>query len=179
MELAFWKLKRWRAVIDYEGLYEVDWLCNVRSLNYKGTGLTNIKTPYLTKYGYLQVRLFKDGKGKGFFSHRLGLLAWVANPEKKRCVNHKTHIRTKNNVFTQLEWATHKENTKDAQEFGSHFIPALRGEKHGNAKFSDATIDKVFELRALGYLHREIGADLSMSKAHVSKILLGKIRKRQ
>jgi hypothetical protein len=178
MKKAIWKLKRWRAVVDYEGLYEVDWRCNVRSLNWKRTGLTKIMTPSLTKDGYFVVGLMKDCKQQNFLEHRLGMLAWIPNPENKRCVNHKTHTRTDNNVFTQLEWVTHKENNKDAKEFGS-YANRPKGEKHYNAKFSDATIDKVFELRALGYLHREIGAKLSMSRPYVSDILNGRFRKRQ
>lgn len=178
MKRQTWKLKRWRAVIDYEGLYEVDWHCNVRSLNYNGTGKTKVLTGALTKEGYWRVTLWKDAIKKNFYNHRLGMKAWIPNPENKPCVNHKTHTLTSNNVFTELEWCTHKENTKDAKDFGS-FANMLKGENNPNAKFSDATIKRVHELRAIGLLQREIGAEVSMSQPNVSMILSGNSRKRQ
>jgi hypothetical protein len=199
MELAFWNglktvfydiwtINRWRPVVGYEGLYEVDWLCNVRTLNWQGTGRTKIIAANLRKDGYLQVNLSKNGIREQLLNHRVGMEAWIPNPENKRCVNHKTHVKTDNNVFTELEWATHKENTKDAQEFGSfanmskgekHSRLCAKGEKHGRCKFSDATIDRVHELRALGHLLREISKELSMSPRHVSYILSGKLRNHQ
>ena len=66
-------------------------------------------SPRITKRGYLEVHLCKDGFGKVFRIHRLVAEAYIPNPENKPEVNHKDENKT-NNCINNLEWSTPKEN---------------------------------------------------------------------
>ncbi len=49
------------------------------------------------------------------YIHRLVALKYIPNPENKRTVNH-IDGNPKNNHMSNLEWATHGENTKHAYD---------------------------------------------------------------
>lgn len=70
-------------------------------------------TQQIDKQGYRVISINK----KGFKIHRLVALAFLDNPDSKRCVNHKDGIKSNNNV-NNLEWATHSENIKHAHRTG-------------------------------------------------------------
>ena len=103
----------WKAIVNYEGLYEVSNLGRVRSLNYKRTGKIKVLRPRPSKLGYLDIRLSKNGKVKPFKVHRLVAYAFIPNdnPIEKTQVNHKDFNR-QNNSVENLEWVSHKENIK-------------------------------------------------------------------
>ncbi len=58
---------------------------------------------------YERVVLFKDGKNKKFFIHRLIAIAYIPNPLNKPHINHIDNNGL-NNCISNLEWVTHKEN---------------------------------------------------------------------
>tara|TARA_R110002126_G_scaffold221585_1_gene366802 strand:+ start:29 stop:508 length:480 start_codon:yes stop_codon:yes gene_type:complete len=59
--------------------------------------------------GYMTVGLYKNGKKKMFQVHRLLAIAFIPNPENKRCVDHINGIRDDNRL-ENLRWVTNKEN---------------------------------------------------------------------
>ena len=95
----------WKPVKDYEGLYEVSNIGNIRSITrYKKT-----LKPILNKFGYLYVTLYKNKKSSIKKIHRLVAEAFIPNDENKREVNHKSGIKIDNRVCN-LEWSTSQEN---------------------------------------------------------------------
>lgn len=98
-------MENWKPVAGYEGLYEVSDMGRVRSL------VTNrVLKPGYNNCGYIQVLLCKSGHRKNALIHRLVANAFVPNPDMKPCVNHLDENK-KNNVASNLEWCTYKENS--------------------------------------------------------------------
>lgn len=101
--------EEWRDIDGYEGLYMVSNKGNVKSLNYKKTGKEGILKPHKTNWGYLRVRLCKDGKSKNYLIHRLVAQAFCENPKGYKDVNHKDENK-QNNKASNLEWCTSSYN---------------------------------------------------------------------
>ena len=107
----------WRDIKGYEGRYQVSNIGRVKSLDRtiaKKNGLKQtirgrILKPKTERKGYLRVVLNDSGKMKSFFVHRLVCEAFHENPKNKPCVNHIDENKA-NNVASNLEWCTFKEN---------------------------------------------------------------------
>ena len=99
----------WKDIDEFECLYQISNLGNVKSLNYNRTGKERNLKPLIDKDGYLQVNLYKNGKLKTFRIHRLVANAFLENPDDKSDVNHKDENKI-NNCLTNLEWMTRKDN---------------------------------------------------------------------
>lgn len=100
----------WKDVKDYEKLYWVSNLGNVKSKKKK-------LKPILNKRGYYKVELSKNGKQKRYFIHRLVAINFIDNPYNKEQVNHKDGCKT-NNCVDNLEWCTNLENQRHAIKNG-------------------------------------------------------------
>lgn len=103
----------WKDVPLYEGFYQVSNKGNVRNLavySYKYKRVIKRKAPRMlmqdtTHDGYKRVRLSLYGEKKHFTVHRLVAEAFIPNPDKLPCVNHKDET-TDNNTVENLEWCT-------------------------------------------------------------------------
>ena len=65
--------------------------------------------PCKTPKGYLKVWLYKNGKRKMFYVHRLVAQAFLENPDALPMVNHKDFDKTNNDVGN-LEYCTARYN---------------------------------------------------------------------
>ena len=94
----------WKDIRGYEGLYQVSDMGRV-------FGLTSNKfvKPYLNNNGYLKIDLYKNGKCKHFYVHRLVAEAYLINLNNYPQVNHKDEIKT-NNCVGNLEFCDSKYN---------------------------------------------------------------------
>lgn len=59
--------------------------------------------------GYLQVKLFKAGKGYTIKIHRLVAETFLENPENYPCINHIDECKA-NNAVSNLEWCSYQYN---------------------------------------------------------------------
>lgn len=104
----------WKDINDYEELYQISNLGNIKSLNRvlkdNRVWKERIMKPVKDKDGYFCVNLYKNNKTKRFKVHRLVAQAFIPNPDNLPCVNHKDEDKTNNNV-ENLEWCTHEYNS--------------------------------------------------------------------
>lgn len=110
----------WKDIPNYEGWYQVSNLGRIKSVDriitdkdrpnrcilHKG----RIIKQYLDKVGYYSLHLSINSKVSVKRVHRIVAQAFIPNPYKFPCINHKDETRT-NNVISNLEWCTHKYNT--------------------------------------------------------------------
>ena len=121
----------WKDITGYEGRYKVSNTGKVKSLpKLKGSGKgyytkEKILNPKIDKYGYKAVCLRKDNKNHYFTVHRLVALEFCNNPNGYNVVNH-IDCNKLNDVYTNLEWCTVKENTIHAYK-NNLFSPPPNG----------------------------------------------------
>ena len=99
----------WKDIEDYEGRYQVSNMGNAKSLNYRRTGKERILKTRKTSDGYLLVTLYKDGKMKTYYVHRLVATAFCENPEGYTEINHIDQDKT-NNKVDNLEFCSRSYN---------------------------------------------------------------------
>lgn len=97
-------IEKWTDVIGYEGLYEISTFGKVR----------NKRTEKMLRFGssgnYLSVMLYKNGQRERIAIHRMVAIAFIPNPQKLPCVNHKDE-NAHNNCVENLEWCMYKYNS--------------------------------------------------------------------
>jgi len=133
--------ENWLPVVGHENDYEVSDTGKVRHLK---NGWAKIVGGSINKHGYVCVKLYlykgvNDFVCKTKLSHQLVALAFLDNPYKKRCVNHKNGIKTDNRL-SNLEWVTHKENSQHAVNTG---LNQNKGEVHKDAKLTEIEVMQI------------------------------------
>ena len=128
----------------------------------------NAKTNHISKTvkltgGYVYVYLNRSGEKRGYKRlHRIVAETFVPNPQKKPCVNHIDGNK-ENNSSDNLEWCTHKENTR-------HLINSL------GFKIAESSKKKVLCVET-GKIYNsvvEAAKDVGVSRPAISHILIGK-----
>lgn len=99
----------WKDVQGYEGLYQVSNLGRVKSLPKYHYKRERILKPTDNGNGYKIVGIRENGRRLNFYVHRLVATAFVPNPKRLGYVNHKDYNKD-NNMASNLEWCTQKEN---------------------------------------------------------------------
>ena len=108
------QLEEWKDIANYEGIYQISNMGNVRSLD----RIVHPNNQYLQKGKilkpldngkYLFVTLRKDGVKENKYIHRLVAEHFLLNPLFYNEVNHKDEDKH-NNCISNLEWCTHSYN---------------------------------------------------------------------
>lgn len=123
----------WKDVEGYPN-YQVSNMGRVKSLNYNHTGKEKILKGVKNDYGYLQIKLCKEGKVKNIPIHRIVAQAFIPNPNNLPQVNHINEFKTDNRV-ENLEFCTPKYNsnygTRNERIAKAESIPILQFSKTG------------------------------------------------
>ncbi len=102
------RLEVWKDIPEYEGLYQVSNLGNVKSLKFVKE---RILKAIMCGDGYFVVNLYKDGKKETKYIHQLAAIAFLDHTPNgvKLVVNHIDINRENNNLYN-LEIITNREN---------------------------------------------------------------------
>lgn len=159
----------WKAVVGYEGWYEVSSLGRVRRVKTgPGARVGRILRSGKNHKGYFMVCLCKEGSPHTCKIHRLVLIAFVGLPKPGEESNHKDGVKT-HNYPDNLEWLTHKENTLHRCR-----VLGYRGELAPYAKLANKDIPIIRRLVAEGKLpQRVIGNMFGVSRATIRRIQSG------
>jgi len=159
--------RTWKPIKGFETYYEISNFGEVKGLKRevflgKGRSKTieeSIKIPQPNKKrgGYVYVLLYKHGQVFSHSVHRLVAKHFLDNPDNLPQVNHKDGKKG-NNIETNLEWVTAKENI-------NHSI--LAGLKHTKLK-PNLQKDIILLHKVFGISHRLLSAHF---KLHRSSIL--------
>lgn len=111
----------------------------------------------------------QEEKKKTYRVHRLVMMAFKPIKDMDKLeVNHIDGDK-KNNALSNLEWCSSSENQKHAFQTGLQ--QSRKGEKSNFSKLTQADIDKIFELRNLGWLQKDIADQIGCTRSNISYIL--------
>jgi len=141
----------WKDVNGYEGYYQISNLGRLKSFhrNPKGTIRKFDQKPG----GYINVDLYKPGsKRKITTMHQLVAEHFVEGYKPGYIVNHKDGNKH-NNIWTNLEWVSHKGNMQHARETG---LWNTIGENNGFAKLTEQDVIEIRQARKQGISCKEL-----------------------
>ena len=153
-----------KDIPGYEGLYAATENGEIWSLLTTKTRRRRVLKPFINTGGYLRVNLFKNGKMKHEYVHRLVALTFLANQKKDACVNHKD-ADPQNNRVNNLEWCSQKENIAFSRKLGNQAkdVPVLAfniltGDCRKYPTLKEAGIDLFGVYYILRYHHQKQGS---------------------
>lgn len=171
-------MEKWKAVLGFEGFYEVSDCGHVRSVDrirrfvrggrvVKARHRGRVLLPGLDTSGYFMVNLYDDERRKCALVHRLVLSAFDRPPEPGEEGRHLDGVRT-NNVLSNLAWGTAADNTADKMRHGTAWVPL--GEAHGRSKLAAKDVRAI---RAVGGTETQaaLARQFGISQAYVGRLL--------
>lgn len=169
--------EEWRG-IRFRGLekhYSISSLGRVRSdVTRRGTVAGTIKSNCPGPLGYVFVALSLLGQNHRVGVHQLVAQEFIANPENKRCVNHKNGNRGDNRL-ENLEWMTHKENTQHAMDSLGWTAKRERGQNHHKAKLTDVAVLSIRARAAAGEMLKDLAVEFGVHPSTLSSIVSRRI----
>lgn len=168
-------VEEWRAVVGWEGVYEVSDHGRVRRIKAaSGTQPGKILVCPAGKRGYPVLYMFdKDRRGRGFV-HALVMAAFVGPRPEGLHVNHLDSDRG-NNRLSNLEYVTPKENTQHAKRAGRLRGGGPKGELAPAAKLSLEQMRSAHEKWSAGEkTQTELAAEYGVTRQAIWNIVHGR-----
>ena len=108
----------WVPIPDYEDIYQVSNHGRIRRVRktWNGTQL-RVLAGSRNSDGYIGIFLYRDGKAKHKYVHRLVAEHFLPHQLRANTVNHKDGIKNNNHV-ENLEFATYSQNNSHAYRMG-------------------------------------------------------------
>ena len=163
----------WRDIEGYKGLYQVSNTGKVKSLERtvrNGRGYRTVQERILktgkNNHGYLQLHLYKEGKRKLCYVHRLVATAFCENPMGYDEINHKDEDKT-NNMAENLEYCSRSYNCT------YNGLAKRTGKKMSKPVYS---IDKESGLITYWESAKEAGKVLGIDSSHIARCCKRKIK---
>lgn len=98
-----------KPLLGFDKDYRVTENGDIISMDYRRSGKPKKLAPQRNVHGYAIIKLMKGGKDITYRVHRLVAMAFVPNPEKLPCINHKDEDKLNNNP-NNLEWCDNRYN---------------------------------------------------------------------
>ena len=117
----------------------------------------------VNKYGYIYMTI----NGKKVTHHRIVAQELVPNPHNKPCVNHIDGDK-QNNHPSNLEWATHSENSKHSYDFG---LQSQLGDKNNGRKLSEVDVHEIRWLWEIGVSQKDIAEAFGVERSNIAHIV--------
>lgn len=148
----------WKDVKDYEGIYQVSNLGNVKRVNKKLlNGVESVG-------GYLRVHLSKNGIAKKRTVHQLVAVAFLGhNPCGMELVVNHINFNKKDNRLTNLEIVTSRENSNLKHIKSSSQYVGVSWHSRDMKWYASITVKK--KQYSLGYFNCEVKASDAYQKA--------------
>ena len=176
-------MEMWKAIKDYEGLYEVSNFGRVRALARTIINKNGLLQRYPEKFlkfdiadagssKYHRATLSKDHITKKYSVHRLVAETFIKNEFNKPCVNHINGIKTDNRI-ENLDWCTHKENTEHSLKNDLR----KTGCNHKQSKLSLKDIEyirKNYKYRDEEFSGKKLSEKFNVSHTCISQIIKNK-----
>lgn len=160
------EIEHWKPIKGFSG-YQVSDHGRIKSLKF---GKERILKPWVVGAGYLQVSLWNEGTEQKKLVHRLVLEAFMGNPEEKQECNHKNGNKT-DNYLGNLEWKSHSENMRHADETG---LWNIKGEKNSQAKLTENEVLEILNDSVAGVPQQEIAVKYNVDRSTISLIKTGR-----
>jgi hypothetical protein len=168
-------------VPDYDGLYEIDALGNVYSLERKSVRVNRGRVQNLpiparrlsrtsSRKGYAQVTLCRQGKQRTVEVHRLVCRAFHGEPLPGQEVAHLDGDPA-NPAASNLVWASRTENHAHKRRHGTR----LTGERLPSSVLTEKAAVDIVEAAAAGEPKRAIARRFGVSDRAVRKIVAGEM----
>ena len=151
-------IELWKTIKNFPK-YKVSNLGRIKTELIRGKKTDKILSQKLTKKGYLEITLYKEGKKYSKRVHRLVAEAFIPNLKNKTQVNHRNGIKTDNRV-ENLEWSTPKENVIHSYETG--LKKGIKGKENKSSKLIIQLSLDDKEIKIWGSsmeIERELGID--------------------
>lgn len=166
----------WKSVRGYEGIYEINNLGVVRSLNRVNHCGTLIKGKILSQHsnrGYMRVELRKTCIRKSFYVHRILADLFIPHVTGKYYVNHMNGIKNDNRL-SNLEWVTHKENMIHA--YDNKLATGAIGELSNTAKLKSTDITTILDSTST---NAELAVAYGVQRNTIRSVRIGKTWKKE